>query len=273
MLIPGHNEGPAGCSVNEEDIRDEIFTFILAGHVTMTNALSWTWYLLSQHPEVERRLHAELDTVLCGDATTVESMSRLSYTRMIFSESLRLYPPVWMIGRRAINDCEIGGYWIPSDAIVIMSQYLLHHDPRYYPDPFRFEPLRWTPEAQAERPQARLFPICCWTPRLYRGTICLDGRHSPDCGAGTTVADAACPRLSRRTVPRLHASSEIRSTDDAASASTYLRPCCLVRCRCSSLPGPKKIRGLGLRAHWWAARSSAWQVRLQEVFSCKALPF
>jgi cytochrome P450 len=139
-------------------IRDEAMTIFLAGHETTANALTWTWYLLSQHPEVEARLHRELDTI--GDRPpTPDDFGRLTYTRMILTESMRLYPPAWAVGRRAIADFEIGGYRIPARSMVLMSQYITHRDPRFYPEPERFDPDRWLPDAVATRPKFAYFPF------------------------------------------------------------------------------------------------------------------
>ena len=158
MLLSAQDEQSGGF-LSDEQVRDTVVTLLLAGHETTANALTWTWYLLSQHPEVEAQLHAELDTVLEGRLPTFEDVARLSYTRMVLSESMRLYPPAWTIGRRAVTDCEIGGCLVPADSIVLVSQFVMHRDPRYYPDPLRFDPQRWTPEAQAQRPKFAYFPF------------------------------------------------------------------------------------------------------------------
>lgn len=159
MLLLTHDVEGDGGQMSDTQVRDEALTLFLAGHETTANALSWTWYLLAQHPEVVAQLQAELDRVLGSRPPTVDDLSHLSYTRMIFSEALRLYPPAWIIGRRALEDYPIGGYVIPANAVVIMSQYVMHHSPRYYPEPFRFDPLRWTPEAQQGRPKFAYFPF------------------------------------------------------------------------------------------------------------------
>jgi cytochrome P450 len=159
MLMLAADQNDPERAMSERQVRDEIFTFILAGSVSTTNALTWTWHLLSQHPEEEQRLHLEIDAVLQGELPTLETMGQLTFTRMVLSESLRLFPPVWLIGRRAIQDCEIGGYLVPRGAIVMMSQYLMHRHPRYYPDPSRFLPSRWTAEAEAQRPKFAFFPF------------------------------------------------------------------------------------------------------------------
>jgi cytochrome P450 len=158
LLLAQDTEGDGG-SMTDLQLRDELMTLFLAGHETTANALTWTWYLLSQHPSVEAKLHAELDTVLAGRLPTVEDLPRLKYTEMVFSESMRMYPPAWVISRLVLKDYEVGPYVIPANSIILMSQYVMHHDPRYFPDPFVFDPERWTPEAQAERPKFSYFPF------------------------------------------------------------------------------------------------------------------
>jgi len=150
----GHGRG-----MTDAQLRDEAMTIFLAGHETTANALTWTWYLLSQHPEVEAKLHAELGAVLAGRPPTADDVARLRYTEMIFAESMRLYPPAWIMGRRVLNDYEVDGYLAPAGSIIVMSQYVMHHDARYFPDPFKFDPERWTPEAQATRPRFSYFPF------------------------------------------------------------------------------------------------------------------
>ena len=159
MLLHAQDEEGDGAGMTDEQLRDEAMTIFLAGHETTANALTWTWYLLSQNPEAEARLHAELDKVLGGRPPTAEDMPRLVYTEMVLSESMRLYPPAWILGRRALKDYEVGGYRLPAGSLVLLSQYVTHRDPRFYPDPERFEPERWTPEAKAARPQFAYFPF------------------------------------------------------------------------------------------------------------------
>ncbi|MGH2529219.1 MAG: cytochrome P450 [Actinomycetota bacterium] len=140
-----------GAGMTDRQVRDEAMTLFLAGHETTSTALTWTWYLLSQHPEAERKLHAELDDVLGGRAPAAPDVPRLRYTEMVISESMRVLPPAWAIGRRALADHEVGGYEIPRGAVVIVSPYLVHHDPRWYEDPEAFVPERWA-EGQGEKP-------------------------------------------------------------------------------------------------------------------------
>jgi cytochrome P450 len=159
MLLMAQDEEGDGGRMTDEQLRDEAMTIFLAGHETTANALSWAWYLLSQNPQAEAKLHAELDDVLGGRTPTVEDLDSLPYARMVLAETMRLYPPAWVMGRRSLEEHELGGYPIPAGGTVLMSQYLIHHDPRWYPDPYRFDPERWTPEAEAARPKFAYFPF------------------------------------------------------------------------------------------------------------------
>ncbi|MBI1883962.1 MAG: cytochrome P450 [Chlamydiae bacterium] len=159
-----------GEGMNDQQVRDEAMTLFLAGHETTANALTWTWYLLSQNPQAEAKLHQELKEVLGDRLPTYEDMEKLKYLYMVFSESMRLYPPAWAIGRRAIDECELGGYRVPRGSIVAMSPFVIHHSEKYYPDSWRFDPMRWTPEAQAQRPKFAYFPFGAG------GRVCI-GEH------------------------------------------------------------------------------------------------
>jgi cytochrome P450 len=165
MLLLAQDEDLSG--MTDLQVRDEAMTIFLAGHETTSNALMWTWYLLSQNPEAEAKLHAELDSVLSGRTAAYEDVERLTYTRMVFSESMRLYPPAWAIGRRALEDHQAGEYCIPAGSIILMSQWVMHRDPRYYPGPEKFDPGRWTPQAQESRPRY------CYFPFSYGGRQCI----------------------------------------------------------------------------------------------------
>ena len=159
MLLRARDVQGDGKGMSDELVRDEVMTLFLAGHETTANALTWTWYLLSQNPEVEARLHAELEQVLGGRLPTAEDSERLPYTRKVLSEAMRLYPPAWIIGRQALEDYAIDDLVIPAGATVLMSQWVMHHDQRFFPDPNRFDPERWTPEAMAARPRFSYFPF------------------------------------------------------------------------------------------------------------------
>lgn len=148
-----------GARMSDTQLRDEVITLFLAGHETTADALAWSWLLLAQHPAVEARLHEELASVLGARPATAADVPRLRYTRAIVAETLRLYPPAWIIGRRAIRDTEIGGYAIPAGAIVLVSPWVVHHDARWFAQPCRFEPERWLDGSEARRPRFSFFPF------------------------------------------------------------------------------------------------------------------
>jgi cytochrome P450 len=159
MLLLAQDEEERSGGMTDEQVRDEAMTIFLAGHETTSNALTWTWYLLSQHPEVETKLHEEIDAVLGSRLPTTDDVPQLRYTEMVLAESMRLYPPAWAVGRLAVNDYEVGGYVVPAGSLVLLSQYVMHRDSRFYPDPSRFDPQRWTPLARESRPQYSYFPF------------------------------------------------------------------------------------------------------------------
>lgn len=159
MLMQARDVEGDGRGMTDEQLRDESMTIFLAGHETTANALTWTWYLLSMNPDVERRFHEEIDAVLGGRMPSFEDYAALRYTEMVFAESMRLYPPAWIIGRRALSDYRIGDYIAPARSILLMSQYIMHRNPKYFSDPLRFDPERWTPAEKEMRPQFSYFPF------------------------------------------------------------------------------------------------------------------
>ena len=158
LLLAQDEEGGSG-GMSDTQVRDEALTLFLAGHETTANALSWSWYLLSQHPEVERKMVAELNEKLHARLPTIEDVPHLPYTEMVVAESIRLYPPAWAIGRRALVEQTIGSYVVPANSIVLLSPFVTHRDARFFPEPARFDPDRWTPEAKQSRPQYCYFPF------------------------------------------------------------------------------------------------------------------
>lgn len=142
-----------------QQLRDEAMTIFIAGHETTANALTWTWYLLSLHPEIEQALHEEIATVLGDRLPTFDDVPKLALAERIFAESLRLYPPLWIIGRQATAECKIGPYLVPAGAYCFVSPYVMQHDARYFPEPEKFDPDRWLPEAKAARPKYCYFPF------------------------------------------------------------------------------------------------------------------
>jgi len=150
-----NNEGPEA----QQALRDQVITIFLAGYETVANALIWTWYLLSQNPDCERRCHEEVDSVLQGRLPTAEDVPRLRYVEMVMAESMRLYPPAWAMGRYARNDFQLGDFRLPARTTVLISQFVTHRDPRYFPDPLRFDPERFTAEAKSRRAKFTYFPF------------------------------------------------------------------------------------------------------------------
>jgi cytochrome P450 len=159
MLLLAQDVEGDGTGMNDQQLRDEAMTLFLAGHETTANALTWTWSLLSRNPEVEAKLHDEIDSILEGRLPVAEDVPRLRYTEMVFAEAMRLYPPAWTIGRRALNDYPVGKYVIPARSIILMSPYVMQRDARFYPDPDRFDPQRWTTEQREARPKFSYFPF------------------------------------------------------------------------------------------------------------------
>jgi cytochrome P450 len=160
ILLAAQDTEGDGAGMDDTQLRDEVVTLLLAGHETTANWLTWTWYLLSQHPDVERALHAELDAVLGGRPAVVSDIPRLDYTRRVLTESMRLYPPAWSMERRALKDFEVRGHRIREGALVIMLQWLVHRDARWWREPGRFNPDRWIgDESDAARRKFTYFPF------------------------------------------------------------------------------------------------------------------
>ncbi len=149
--------------MTDAQARDEVLTIFLAGYETVANGLAWTWYLLSQNPDVEAKLHAELDAVLGTGSNlrlpTLADYPNLRYTEQVFAEAMRLYPPAWAMGRMSTRPVQLGPYTIPTGAHVFFSQYIMGRDPQYFPDPLRFDPDRFSPENKARRPKFTYFPF------------------------------------------------------------------------------------------------------------------
>ncbi len=157
MLLNAVEENEQG--MKDKQLRDEVMTLLLAGHETVANALTWTWYLLTRHPEAQEHLHAELDQILAGRIPTVEDLPRLHYTRMVLEEAMRLYPPIWQLMRRAIRDDEIGGYHIHANSYILWSPYIAHRHPDFWEKPEQFYPEHFSTECSAKRPRHAYMPF------------------------------------------------------------------------------------------------------------------
>jgi cytochrome P450 len=162
-------EDEEGRKMSDRELRDQLMTLFLAGHETTALTLSYTFYLLAQNPEAEAMLHAELDRVIGARLPTVGDVAELPYTEWVIKESMRLYPPAWTIGREALEDCEIGGYPIRKGSQVLMSQWVVQRDPRFWTEPARFNPSRWGEETTKNLPRCAYFPFGDG-PRICIGT-------------------------------------------------------------------------------------------------------
>jgi cytochrome P450 len=158
MLLAARDE-TTGAGLTDRELRDQVFTFLIAGYETTAVALAWTAFALSGHAEADHRLREEVAGVLGGRAPTVDDLPRLAYTRRVIEESLRLYPPVYAVARDAREDDEIGGYHIPAGSTIILSPYITHRHPEFWPDPDEFDPDRFTPDRSAGRPRFAWFPF------------------------------------------------------------------------------------------------------------------
>jgi cytochrome P450 len=158
MLIES-KDAETGLGMNDTELHDEIMTLFFAAYEDVANAIAWTCYLLSQNPQVEDRLRAEVSEVLGGRAATAADLRDLPYVSMLVNEVLRLYPTTWSLLREAVQDDQIDGFHIPSDSMILMDCYLTHRLPEYWPEPEKFDPERFSPERSAGRPRFAYFPF------------------------------------------------------------------------------------------------------------------
>lgn len=161
MLLRAQDDAAEGdgAGMSDQQLRDECITLFLAGHETTANLLTWTWYLLAQNPEAAEKLYAEVDSALGSRLPSFDDVDRLPYTERVVSEALRMYPPAWIVGRRALEDHQFSEYQVPKGSLVAASQWIVHHDARFFPEPYRFDPDRWLPEARAARHKFSYFPF------------------------------------------------------------------------------------------------------------------
>ena len=159
ILLASGSGGDASDVLTGREIRDQLMTLFLAGHETTSHALTWTLYLLSQNPIAEERLAREVRTVLGDRPPTLDDLERLPYTEQVIKESMRLYPPAYLLARRASEDAEIGGYFVPKGSEVIGWTYMTHRDPRWFPDPLAFDPDRFSVEQEAQQKPFAFLPF------------------------------------------------------------------------------------------------------------------
>ena len=172
MLLSARDK-ETGLPMSDGELIDEILTLIVAGHETTASGLNWTWYLLSQHPEAEARLHAELDAAAELPAPSLVQVEALAYTQQVINEALRLYPPGWVLSRRTIEADVLGGYPVPARTNVLLPLYLVHRHPRFWKDPEVFWPERFAPEHEAERPRFAYMPFAAGPRHCIGETLAL----------------------------------------------------------------------------------------------------
>lgn len=152
-------DGETGEGMSDQQLRNQVMTLMLAGYETTASALTWTWYLLSQHPDAFRRLQQEARQVLGGRAPQYADLETLNYTRQVLNEGMRMYPPAWTLGRRALGQDEIGGYYIAPGTTIAICLYTLHRHPRFWEAPDTFDPDRFAPERSASRHKFAFIPF------------------------------------------------------------------------------------------------------------------
>ena len=218
-----------GRKMSDKELRDLLMTLFLAGHETTALTLTFTFYLLAQHAKAEAELLAEVDRVLGNRLPTAEDVSELRYAEWVIKESMRLYPPAWTIGREALEDCQIGGYQIRKGTQLLMSQWVVHRDPRLWSEPDQFRPDRWREEATKNLPRCAYFPfgdgprICIGNSFammeavLLLATICQRNSTGP-CSRSKASARSLghhAPRDGIKMIPRARATAQ--SSADVAS--------------------------------------------------------
>ena len=195
LLLEARDAGD-GTGMTDQQVRDEAMTLFLAGHETTALVLSWTWYLLALHPQVEEKLVVEIGQILLGRLPVFEDVAKLPYTEAVLLEAMRLYPPAYTIGREALADCVVGGYRVHKGTTILMSQWVVQRDPRFFdePDQFRPEPLV-ARRGRQENPQVRLLPIRRRPTPVHRQHV---RPHGNGPGPGHAGAALSLPARCRR---------------------------------------------------------------------------
>jgi cytochrome P450 len=158
-MLRNARDDDGGAAMTGRQVREEAMTLLLAGYEATANTLAWSWYLLARNPDAEARLHEEVDRVLGGRPPRFDDLPRLEYAGAIIAEALRVYPPAYAIGRQAASPCEIGGHRVPRGTTLLMSQWVVHRDPRFFDDPEEFRPERWVGDLAGSLPRYAYFPF------------------------------------------------------------------------------------------------------------------
>lgn len=210
LLMAAQEEGTG---FTDAQVRDEVITLVIAGHETTAMLLTWTWMLLAQHPDAAAWMHEELDSLLAGRAPSMDDLESLPRTRAIVSESLRLYPPVWLVGRRLLTDIELDGWTVPAGANVMSCPFAMQRDPAWWEDPNAFAPARWIDAAGAYSEHAPEVPRGVWAPFGWGNRKCI-GEHF-----AWTEAVLILATLAQRWAPELAPGAPVRP-----EGSLTLRP-------------------------------------------------
>ena len=218
LLLAADTEGDGG-GMTDTEVRDEAITLFLAGHETTANALTWTWYLLSQNPEAEARLHAEVDAVLAARPAGAGDLPRLPYTEMVLAESMRLFPPAWIVGRRALAAYEVGGFSRAEGLDRRREPVGDPPRPAPLPGPGTLRPRALAPRGARSPPEVLLLSLRGRPARLHRGKLRVDGGNPAARDARAGMAAAPRSRSDHRAVSVDHAAPEARHEDDAREAA------------------------------------------------------
>jgi len=217
-------DSETGGGMTAQEVRDQVVTIFMAGHETTAQALAWTWYLLSQHPAVEAKLHAELASVLEGGTPRHEDVANLPYSRMVLEEAMRLYPPAHTLGRQPIAADEVLGHRIPAGSTVLVVPWMLHRKPSLWERPDRFEPERFSPERAAARPRFTLPAVRRRPAHLHRRGVRHGGRHLDPGDDRTALSPAPQARPSGRAARPDHDQAALRAADDPGATKHLKRP-------------------------------------------------
>jgi cytochrome P450 len=213
-MLMGARDEETGERMTDEQLRVEVTTFLLAGQETTSLALTWTWFLLSQHPSTRQRLEREIDTVLGDRPPEYSDLAHLPYSRMVVDEAMRLYPPAWGFSRQALGDDTLGGFHLPRGWLAFVVPYVLHRLPQYWKDPEAFEPERFSTRAERRSSEVCLHTVRRRTAAMHRQSVRADRSTVERGDAGATLSSAARTGTPRRAVAAHHAAAAIWNAHD-----------------------------------------------------------
>ncbi len=220
LLLSAQDEA-TGERMSDSQLRDEVVTLLLASHETTANALAWTWYLLARHPDAAMPPARRDRRCASGQAAfhSAGDVPDLPFTRMVLAESMRLYPPAWLLARVAVEDHEARGYVIPRGSLVVLSPWVVHRSRTYFLDPERFDPERWRAERHNGRPRFSYFPVWRRIARMHGRGIRVDGRSAARRHHRPAVALSTARRIvASGNASRFDADAEVRDSREGRAA-------------------------------------------------------